>query len=236
MRKVIIIPHEKYNSTMINAPPPDNPEYRRIFELEKQLKNILESDAPPASKNIEYQQVLQRYIEHVQSVRQAPASYKESSTSSPPPPPAPATEQLQSVLQQTLPKSTSKKGLALYELLKHLPSDRIQWDDQGKVQIHGQPIDGHIIDHIANAVSSVAKKKEPRGWEKFRAFAVQNNIPSTLFKHRDPYPSTPSAAAAIASATPTITPSTRGIGKVRKPRERDTTHYNLREGIEWLKL
>lgn len=203
MRKVVVLPHEVYES-MQKDPHPQallDPKKQKLVSVENELQTILNNpNIEIHEKKALYQHWLQKLVDDL-------SLYKNNSL---PQPETPDTQDANTanspkdrviaMLENALPPSVRAQGMALYNAFLSHPT--IEWDNQtGEFTIDGYTVIGSNIVDICGDLARRWRRPAPTGWNRIKTNIGRGGFPHSLIIN-------PMRLAELIKATPVRLPAT----------------------------
>jgi len=93
-------------------------------------------------------------------------------------------DQLETILKYAVSKNVLNKALGLWNYFKDRKGPLINWDEHGELTIKDNVVSGrHLIDLLKHTVSTFSKR-EPTGYEQFRAVLQEMHAPMGFIAHK----------------------------------------------------
>ena len=166
-------------SRNIPPAPPPNPVLKQMDRIDEQLQSTLEQDTP---ERIKSQKINELLLKHDTFHKQYDNQF--GMVQSVPPATAPLTDPWRIKTVVTAPLRNKKITEGLLDHIKS--SNRMQWDDDGRVVVDGTTIPGtNILDLVHSVTRKRTKAPIPEGSDKFLKILNEINTPRELVPNLD---------------------------------------------------
>ena len=205
--------------------PPDSL-CQSMNSLDRDMKNILErSGLTDREKVLQYNQVLQRYLEYHDAYNKPKLQEKLLETKNFNP---------EEQLIQIVPPKLKRKALTLLDRIRNHPD--MTWNEKGEFIYKGKVHSKTNVIDLINDTLRFRKTFEPRGWQDFARALREDNVPQDLvgnsvrwgWMQRDGV--TSDAFSTADEASPEITPRKSRLRKRSQPPERKSS---VKKKINW---
>lgn len=158
---------------------PVNPIHRSIANLDQDMQAILQkTNLSDQDKVREYNQVLQRYLEYYDHVRNPiPTLPTPHST------PSQSSRSVRDEVLRTVPKTMKRKAEAVLDRIENQAN--MKWNDRGELIYEGELVKGSNVVDLVNDVIRHRKSFQPRGWQEFARALRQSNVPQDLVGNQE---------------------------------------------------
>lgn len=156
--------------------------------LDQEMDKIInDRHLTDSEKWTHYNQILQRFLHFNHEIRQplhipivsaesVPSNRSEISSQS-----LPKVDHIKYQTLQALPKLKRNVGELLYDTLTK--SDKVTWDEQGRVTVNGRELVGSSITDLISDVVRDRKTSNPEGWTAFSEVLYEMNIPQEYIQN-----------------------------------------------------
>ena len=182
-KKMVLVDPRMLDSLTRSRPPLKDPLSDATATLDNEISDVLQNEKiSDTDKATQYQQLLQRYLNRHDQLRQRPlgklelpTSYNSTSTDK-------ELRQEERILE-SVPSTMKKKAKLLLDHLKDAAD--VGWNDKTELLIRGRPIEGSNLSDLINDVLRARKNMSPpRGWESFVQVLKDINTPRELIGHQ----------------------------------------------------
>lgn len=193
MKKMAIVPYQlleemnRWKSEQQQRPRlPPNPQVTQASHLHQDMNAVLKEDHVSESEKAQlYGQKLQQFqMAHKKALRPKPT--KVGAGADPGADPGAGAgagagtdpvvrKPLFDRIVDSVPTTMRRKAKLLLQMLEEHPD--MSWNEQGRLEVQGKPIDGSNIIDLVNDVLRHRKGSNPRGWEYFSSGLRDMNVP-----------------------------------------------------------